>query len=58
MIADTSQLHLDLFLPANKRVMKSVTLYGPIDPSSSSFRILSTKVLYLLVISGLSADMD
>lgn len=47
--ADMSQLHLDLYLPANKRVVKSVTLYGPIDPSTSSFRILSTKVGLLFV---------
>ncbi len=39
-----AQLRLDLFLPANKRVIMSVTLYGPIDPSTSTFRILSTKV--------------
>ena len=45
--ADTSQLHLDLFLPDNKRVTKSVTLFGPIDPSTSTFRILSTKVISL-----------
>ena len=38
------KLHLDLYLPANKRVNKVVTLYGPIDPATSTFRILSTKV--------------
>lgn len=38
------QLHLDLYLPQNRRVKRSVTLYGPIDPSASTFRILSTKV--------------
>jgi hypothetical protein len=38
------QIHLDLYLPANKRVNKIVTLYGPIDPETSTFRILSTKV--------------
>ncbi|OCF43365.1 CORD and CS domain-containing protein [Kwoniella heveanensis CBS 569] len=37
-------LHLDLYLPANKRVVKTVTLYGPIDAEKSTFRILSTKV--------------
>jgi hypothetical protein len=43
------QLHLDLFLPGNKRVVRSVTLYGPIDPSTCTFRFLSTKVRHVLV---------
>ena len=38
------QLHLDLYLPGNKRVVRSVTLYGPVDPSTCTFRFLSTKV--------------
>ncbi|WRT65703.1 uncharacterized protein IL334_002649 [Kwoniella shivajii] len=41
---DTQKLHLDLYLPSNKRVIKSIELYGPINPETSSFRILSTKV--------------
>ncbi|EIW66535.1 CORD and CS domain-containing protein [Tremella mesenterica] len=45
---ETQQLHLDLFLPGNKRVVKSVTLYGPVDPTTSTFRILSTKVDIIL----------
>ncbi|CAD6570546.1 MAG: hypothetical protein TREMPRED_005890 [Tremellales sp. Tagirdzhanova-0007] len=44
VVFESQQLHLDLFLPANKRVVKSITLYGPIDPSTSTFRILSTKI--------------
>jgi hypothetical protein len=43
-VFEEQQLHLDLFLPGNKRVVRSVTLYGPVDPTTSSFRILSTKV--------------
>ncbi|WVR03801.1 hypothetical protein IAU60_000796 [Kwoniella sp. DSM 27419] len=41
---DNQEIHLDLFLPANKRVTRTVALYGPIDPSACTFRILSTKV--------------
>lgn len=37
-------LVLDLYLPGNKRVQRTLTLYGPIDPATSSFRILGTKV--------------
>ncbi|WVQ79109.1 hypothetical protein IAT38_001203 [Cryptococcus sp. DSM 104549] len=44
VVFETQQLHLDLFLPANKRVTRTVTLYGPIDPATSTFRILGTKV--------------
>jgi len=41
---DQQQLHLDLHLPGNKRVVKTLTLYGPIDPAKCSYRILGTKV--------------
>ncbi|WWC60314.1 uncharacterized protein I303_102885 [Kwoniella dejecticola CBS 10117] len=41
---EQQQLHLDLFLPANKRVTKTISLYGPINPENSTFRILGTKV--------------
>ncbi|WVO13279.1 hypothetical protein L204_100892 [Cryptococcus depauperatus] len=45
----TSQnLSLSLYLPQNKRVAKTITLYGPIDPSQCSFRILGTKVEIIL----------
>ncbi|KIR69599.1 hypothetical protein I312_101731 [Cryptococcus bacillisporus CA1280] len=42
-------LSLDLSLPSNKRVIKTVTLYGPIDPELSSYRILGTKVEITLI---------
>ncbi|WWC87898.1 uncharacterized protein L201_002798 [Kwoniella dendrophila CBS 6074] len=41
---EEQQLHIDLYLPANKRVTKSISLYGPINPETSTFRILGTKV--------------
>ncbi|BGP13967.1 hypothetical protein JCM10213_005553 [Rhodosporidiobolus nylandii] len=36
-------MHVDLLLPSRKRFTKTFPLYGPITPSSSSFRILGTK---------------
>ncbi|KAJ9101869.1 hypothetical protein QFC21_003209 [Naganishia friedmannii] len=41
---ETEKIHLDLYLPAQKRVVKTVELYGPIDPEQSSYKILGTKV--------------
>ncbi|ORX36519.1 HSP20-like chaperone [Kockovaella imperatae] len=46
---DSQQLHFDFHLPSNKRIAKSLTLYGPIDPASSTFRIVSTKVDITLI---------
>jgi hypothetical protein len=43
-LASTIQVHLDLYLPARKRVVKTIELYGPIDPEKSTFKILGTKV--------------
>ncbi|WWC96958.1 hypothetical protein V866_003834 [Kwoniella sp. B9012] len=41
---ETQSLHLDLYLPSNERVEKTIQLYGPINPETSTFRILGTKV--------------
>ncbi|KAK1927538.1 HSP20-like chaperone [Papiliotrema laurentii] len=49
---DAQSLHLDLYLPGNKRIVRSVTLYGPIDPSACTYRILSTKVDIVLAKPG------
>lgn len=39
-----AQLHFDLYLPASKRFRKTVELFGPIDPATSSFKYFGTKV--------------
>jgi len=44
--ADT--LEVDLFLPSRKRFTKTWTLYGPIEASASSFKILGTKLEIVL----------
>ncbi|TFY55840.1 hypothetical protein EVJ58_g7994 [Rhodofomes roseus] len=37
-------IHLDLYLPASKRFRKSIELFGPVDPSASSFKYYGTKI--------------
>lgn len=41
-------MHVDLFLPLGKRFTKSFSLYGPIDPLTSTFSILGTKCEIIL----------
>ncbi|WVW80147.1 hypothetical protein I302_102123 [Kwoniella bestiolae CBS 10118] len=41
---ESQSLHLDLYLPSNKRVNKTLQLYGPIYPETCTYRILGTKV--------------
>lgn len=43
-----TQMHIDLILPAKKRYTKSFALYGPIDPATSTFKVLGTKVEIVL----------
>lgn len=38
-----TQMHVDLFLPNNKRFSKSFELFATIDPVASTFSILGTK---------------
>lgn len=41
---ESDEIKLDLLLPDSKRFTRIVKLFGPIDPSRSSFSILGTKV--------------
>lgn len=45
---ESEKVHIDLYLPAGKRFKRSLDLFGPIDPSTSSFRVLGTKVELVL----------
>jgi len=45
---EDDKLHLDLYLPGSKRFLRTVTLYGPIDSSSSTIQIYGTKVEVIL----------
>ncbi|GAA5833267.1 hypothetical protein JCM11251_005189 [Rhodosporidiobolus azoricus] len=40
---EEEKLHVDLILPSRKRFTKTFTLYGPINPTTSSYKILGTK---------------
>jgi hypothetical protein len=41
---EAERVHLDLFLPDSKRFRRTLELYGPVKPESSSYKILGTKV--------------
>ncbi|KAJ7090289.1 HSP20-like chaperone [Mycena belliarum] len=41
---EETQISFDLYLPGSKRFSKTVELFGPIDPNSSSFTFFGTKV--------------
>ncbi|KAH8106764.1 HSP20-like chaperone [Cristinia sonorae] len=45
---ESNAIHLDLYLPANKRFRRSIDLFGPIDPDFSSVKFYGTKVELLL----------
>ncbi|GAA6006408.1 hypothetical protein JCM11491_004944 [Sporobolomyces phaffii] len=40
---ETESMTIDLVLPSNKRFTRTLSLYGPIDPSTSTYKILGTK---------------
>ncbi|KAF9567585.1 chord-domain-containing protein [Agrocybe pediades] len=40
----SNKINLDLFLPNKKRFTKSIELFGAVEPESSSFQVLGTKV--------------
>lgn len=44
VIFEPEKIHIDLYLPAGKRFKRSLDLFGAIDPNTSSFRVLGTKV--------------
>lgn len=41
-------MHVDLLLPGQKRFTKTFNLYGPINPSASTFTLLGTKCEVML----------
>ncbi|GAA5900309.1 cysteine and histidine-rich domain-containing protein [Sporobolomyces salmoneus] len=40
---ENESMTIDLILPSNKRFTRTLTLYGPIDPSTSTYKIFGTK---------------
>lgn len=45
---ESEAVHLDIHLPANKRFRKSIQLFGPINPETSSYKYYGTKVELVL----------
>jgi len=43
-----TQVRFDLHLPGSKRFQRIVDLFGPIDPTASSYKYFSTKVEAIL----------
>ncbi|KAJ6606488.1 HSP20-like chaperone [Mycena vulgaris] len=41
---EETQISFDLYLPGSKRFAKAIDLFGPIDPTASSFTFFGTKV--------------
>lgn len=46
---DDRQFTVDLVLPSNKRHVRTFSLFGPIDPSASSYRLIAPKCEITLV---------
>jgi len=46
---DDDHVHLDLHLPAGKRCVQTLNLYGSINPSDSKYKVYGTKVEVTLV---------
>ncbi|KAK7049246.1 hypothetical protein VNI00_005847 [Paramarasmius palmivorus] len=41
---EVNQVSVDLRLPGNKRFVKTIELFGPVDPTASSYHFFGTKV--------------
>ncbi|KAG8797719.1 hypothetical protein FRC18_008896 [Serendipita sp. 400] len=46
---ESERVHLDLYLPDSKRCKRTLELYGPVNPTESSYTFYGTKVELLLV---------
>ncbi|KIJ69581.1 hypothetical protein HYDPIDRAFT_124193 [Hydnomerulius pinastri MD-312] len=45
---EETQVHFDLYLPAQKRFKRTIKLFGPVEPDGSSYKIYGTKVEVVL----------
>ncbi|KAH7909252.1 chord-domain-containing protein [Hygrophoropsis aurantiaca] len=45
---EETQIHFDLYLPSSKRFKRTISLFGPVDPDSSSSKFYGTKVEVIL----------
>jgi len=44
VVFEPEKIHIDLYLPGGKRFKRSLDLFSVIDPDTSSFKVLGTKV--------------
>jgi len=44
VVIEQTQVHLDLYLPQSRRFKRTLELYGPVDPQTSVFKMMGTKV--------------
>ncbi|KAG6379056.1 HSP20-like chaperone [Boletus reticuloceps] len=45
---EETQVHFDLYLPAQKRFKRTIQLFGPVEPTGSSYKFFGTKVEVIL----------
>ncbi|KAF8136167.1 HSP20-like chaperone [Boletus edulis] len=45
---EETQVHFDLYLPAQKRFKRTIQLFGPVEPTTSSYKFFGTKVEVIL----------
>jgi len=45
---EETQVHFDLYLPAQKRFKRTIQLFGPVEPERSSYKFFGTKVEVVL----------
>ncbi|KAH0830452.1 HSP20-like chaperone [Lanmaoa asiatica] len=45
---EETQVHFDLYLPAQKRFKRTIQLFGPVEPEGSSYKFFGTKVEVVL----------
>jgi len=50
VLSISRQIHIDLYLPGGKRFKRSLDLFSVIDPDTSSFKVLGTKVRAALML--------
>ncbi|KAN0075270.1 HSP20-like chaperone [Tylopilus felleus] len=45
---EETQVHFDIYLPAQKRFKRTIQLFGPVEPEGSSYKFFGTKVEVIL----------
>lgn len=48
LLTRNTQVHFDLYLPAQKRFKRTIQLFGPVNPETSSYKFFGSKVEVVL----------